>query len=52
MKNLTTVQVPTERGLETIDFSGKQLGAFGGRKGQHKFAAILEIALPALRPSP
>jgi hypothetical protein len=52
LKDLTTVQVPTEAGLEGIDFSGKQLGAFGGRKGQRKLADILESALPPIRPSP
>lgn len=52
LKDLTTVQVPTETGLEVIDFSGKQLGAFGGRKGQRKLADILENALPPIRPSP
>jgi len=52
LKDLTTVQVPTETGLEVIDFSGKQLGAFGGRKGQRKLADILEKALPPIRLSP
>lgn len=48
---ITTVQIPTEIGLEVINFSSKQLGAFGGRKGQRKLAEILENALPPIRPS-
>lgn len=52
LKDLPSIEIPTEIGYEVIDFSGKQLGAFGGRQGQHKLADILENALPPLRPSP
>lgn len=51
LQNIRSVQIPTEVGLETIDFSSKQLGVFGGRKGQRKLAEILENALPPIRPS-
>jgi DGQHR domain-containing protein len=51
LKSLVTVQIPLETGFETIDFSGKQLGAFGGRKGQRKLADILEKSLPSIRPT-
>jgi DGQHR domain-containing protein len=50
MKNLPNVQIATETGLEQIDFSGRQLGAFGGKKGQKHLAELLEKALPQLRP--
>lgn len=51
MENLPNVQIATETGLERINFSGKQLGAFGGRKGQKYLAELLEKALPPLRPA-
>jgi len=51
LQNIKNVQIPTEIGLENIDFSGKQLGAFGGKKGQQRLAEILESKLPPLRPT-
>lgn len=51
LKDLPAVQVPVETGFEIIDFTGKQLGAFSGRKGQRKLADILEKSLPSIRPS-
>lgn len=51
LKNLPAVQVPTEMGSQTIDFSGKQLGALSSKKGQRKLADSLENALPPIRPS-
>lgn len=50
LRGITDVQVPTEMGFEIIDFSGRQMGAFGGRKGQRKIAQILESKLPPIRP--
>jgi len=51
LQGITMIQIPTETGLETINFSSKQLGAFGGRKGQRRLAEILENAIPPIRPS-
>lgn len=50
MKDLPNIQVPTETGFEQIDFSGKQLGASGGKKGQKQLAELLEKVLPPIRP--
>ncbi len=52
LKDLPKLQVPTETGSEVIDFSGKQLGAFGGRKGQRTLSDMLEKSLSPIRPSP
>jgi len=51
LKDLTSIEIPTEIGFKVIDFSGKQLGAFGGRQGQRKLADTLEGALPPISPS-
>lgn len=51
LQGIKKVTVPTETGLENIDFSGKQLGVFGGKKGQHALAEILEKGLPPIRPN-
>jgi len=51
VNHLKAVVIPTEAGMEPLDFSGNQLGAFGGRKGQKALGNILEKALPSFRPS-
>ncbi|PKP57700.1 hypothetical protein CVT91_10020 [Candidatus Atribacteria bacterium HGW-Atribacteria-1] len=50
LKNIKTIQIPTETGFENIDFSSRQLGMFGGRKGQSELTKILESAIPPIRP--
>jgi DGQHR domain-containing protein len=49
LKGLTVVQIPTREGMEKLDFSGRQLGSYGGKQGQVKFSELLENALPTLK---
>jgi DGQHR domain-containing protein len=50
LENIKEIEIPTEHGVEKLDFSGRQLGAFGGRKGQRRLFELLESALPPIRP--
>ncbi len=50
LQGVPDIEIHTPNGIETIDFSGNQLGAYSGRKGQRKLSEILESKLPPLRP--
>lgn len=48
--SLPKLEIPGTSGTEVLDFSSRQLSAFGGKVGQKKLADLLEQALPKLRP--
>jgi DGQHR domain-containing protein len=49
LKGLTNIQIPTREGMEKLDFSGRQLGGYGGKQGQVNLSEMFENALPKLK---